>query len=432
MANQFQAPKGTVDILPDEAVRWRRIEAAARELCARYRYGEIRTPAYEATEVFTRGIGENTDIVGKEMFTFEDRGGRSLTLRPENTAGVVRAYVEHKLYTQPAPQKLWYMGPMFRAERPQKGRQRQFTQLGVECLGSEDPRWDAEAIVLAADFLGSLGIDGLTTEINSVGCATCRPAYREKLQAYLRERAGELCADCQVRTEKNPLRVLDCKVPGCAPTIATAPALDDSLCEACRDALATVTGLLDVAGVNWRRNPRLVRGLDYYTRTVFEIVAEAGQGLGSQSTVCAGGRYNGLVAELGGPETPAVGWGLGIERLVLLMPELALAEAPGIDALVIGAPGVPAGPTFKLARDLRALDLSVDLGPGGKLDKQFKQAERLRARYAFIIGESELAEGKVSVKNLAERTQESIDLTGEALQAWNERRKQYRATGVKV
>lgn len=417
MANPFQAPKGTVDILPDEAARWRRVEAVARDLLARYRYGEIRTPAYEATEVFTRGIGENTDIVGKEMFTFEDRGGRSLTLRPENTAGVVRAYVEHKLYTGPAPQKLWYMGPMFRAERPQKGRQRQFSQLGVECLGSEDPRWDAEAIVLAADFLAALGLEGLTTEINSVGCATCRPVYRERLQAYLRERLDALCGDCQTRTEKNPLRVLDCKVPGCAPVIAEAPALDASLCDACRDALAEVTGLLDAAGVAWRRNPRLVRGLDYYTRTVFEIVAGAGQGLGSQSTVCAGGRYNGLVAELGGPETPAVGWGLGLERLLLLMPDAPSMEA-GLFGLVVAAPGTPSAPGFKLARDLRARGLAVDLAPAGKLDKQFKQAERLGARYAFILGEAELAEGVVTVKDLANRSQERVERSDAGLDAW--------------
>lgn len=417
MATQFQAPKGTVDILPDEAARWRHVEAVAREICARYRYGEIRTPAYEATEVFTRGIGENTDIVGKEMFTFEDRGGRSLTLRPENTAGVVRAYVEHKLYTRPAPQKLWYMGPMFRAERPQKGRQRQFTQLGIECLGSEDARWDAEAIVLAADFLEALGLTGLTTEINSVGCATCRPAYRERLQAYLREHQGALCGDCQVRTEKNPLRVLDCKVPGCAPTIAGAPALDDSLCGACRDALAEVTALLDAANVAWRRNPRLVRGLDYYTRTVFEIVAGEGQGLGSQSTVCAGGRYNALVAELGGPETPAVGWGLGVERLLLLMPADTVAPQ-GLFGLVVSAPGTPLAPAFELAHALRARGLSVDLAPAGKLDKQFKQAERLGARYAFILGESELAEGVVTIKDLVERRQERVGLDATAIDAW--------------
>lgn len=417
MAQQLQAPKGTVDILPEDAARWRRVEAVARDVLDTYRYAEIRTPIYESTELFVRGVGEGTDIVGKEMFSFEDRGGRALTLRPENTAGVARAYIEHKLYTRPAPQKLWYLGPMFRAERPQKGRQRQFWQLGVECLGSEDPRWDAESIVLAADFLARLGLSGLETQVNSVGCQTCRPAYRAELQAYLRGHVETLCGDCKSRTDQNPLRVLDCKVPACAPVIAGAPAIDASLCDACRAALTEVTGLLDAAGVAWVRNARLVRGLDYYTRTVFEIVASAGSGLGSQSTVCAGGRYNGLVAELGGPDTPAVGWGLGLERLLLLMPPEPLA-ATGLFALVLSAPGVPTAPAFKLAQALRKRGLSADLAPAGKLDKQFKQAERLAARYAFIVGESELAEGLVTVKNLAARSQVKVGLDDTALDAW--------------
>jgi histidyl-tRNA synthetase len=248
VGQQLQAPKGTVDILPADAARWRYVEAVARDVLGAYRYAEIRTPIYEATELFVRSVGEGTDIVGKEMFSFEDRGGRALTLRPECTAGVARAYIEHKLYTRPGPQKLWYLGPMFRAERPQKGRQRQFWQLGVECLGSDDSRFDAEAIVLAADFLARLGLTGLETQLNSVGCADCRPAYRERLQAYLRQHTGTLCCDCKARVEQNPLRVLDCKVPGCAPVIAGAPALDGSLCDACSMALTEVTGLLDAAG----------------------------------------------------------------------------------------------------------------------------------------------------------------------------------------
>lgn len=416
MANQFQAPKGTVDILPDDLAGWRKVEELARELFPRYRYSEIRTPIFENTEVFTRGIGENTDIVGKEMFTIE-REKRSLTLRPENTAGVARAYVEHKLYTRPAPQKLWYLGPMFRAERPQKGRQQQFTQLGVECLGSEAPMWDAEAIVLAADFLERLGLAGLEIQLNSVGCGVCRPVYREALQTYLRGHLEELCENCQTRTEKNPLRVLDCKVPKCAPIIANAPPIDASLCAECTSALSEVVGLLTAAGIKWQRNARLVRGLDYYTRTVFEIVAGEGQGLGSQSTVCAGGRYNGLVAELGGPETPAVGWALGVERLLLLMGAQA-PRAGEVEFIVMSTPRTPVEQVFKVAQRLRDRGLTVDIAPTGKLDKQFKQAEKLGARYAFIVGEAELAEGVLKVKDLGKFEETRVGLSDAELDAW--------------
>ncbi len=418
MANILQTIKGTKDILPEDAPRWRRVQATAEALFGVYNYQEIRTPIYEATELYARGIGESTDIVGKEMFSFDDRGGRHVTLRPEGTAGVARAFIQHKIYTRPAPQKLWYFGPMFRAENVQAGRQRQFHQLGVECLGSEDPRWDAECIVLAADLASGLGIGNLEIQLNSVGCEACRPAYREKLQAYLRERVDALCGDCKVRTEANPLRVLDCKVPACAPVIQAAHPLDESLCEVCRDALAQVTAFLDAAGVAWVRNPRLVRGLDYYTRTVFELVTlDAKAGLGSQNTICAGGRYNNLIAELGGPATPGVGWGLGVERLIALM---HADEAPGaaIFALVMAGPGAPVAPAFKLAHDLRGRGLTIDLAPAGKLDKQFKQAERLGARYAFILGESELAEGVVTIKDLAERRQERVRLNDADLDAW--------------
>ncbi|MEB3222873.1 MAG: histidine--tRNA ligase [Candidatus Sericytochromatia bacterium] len=419
MSQPIQTIKGTKDILPVEAARWRHVERLAGEVLHRYRYEELRTPVYEATELFARGIGENTDIVGKEMFTFQDRGGRSLTLRPENTAGVARAYIQHKLYTGPSPQKLWYAGPMFRAENVQAGRQRQFHQLGVECLGSEDPRWDAEAIVLAAEIFESLGLAAATgawdLELNSVGCAGCRPTYREALQAWLRQRVEALCADCTSRTERNPLRVLDCKVPACREVLAEAPLIDAALCEGCVAALVTVTTLLEAAGLSPRRNARLVRGLDYYSRTVFEFVTRDAR-LGAQSTICAGGRYDGLVAELGGPPTPAVGWALGMERLLTLLPaELATAAGPA--AVLLTAPGTPLAPGFGLARALRALGVALDLAPGGKLDKQFKHAERLGARFAIVLGEQELAEGAVTLKDLRARTQERLPLDAEALAA---------------
>ncbi|MEB3330023.1 MAG: histidine--tRNA ligase [Candidatus Sericytochromatia bacterium] len=415
MSQPIQTIKGTKDVLPAEAVRWRHVEDVARAVLGRYRYQELRTPIYEATELFARGIGEATDIVGKEMFTFQDRGGRSLTLRPENTAGVVRAYIQHKLYTGPSPHKLWYLGPMFRAENVQAGRQRQFHQLGVECLGSEDPRWDAEVIVLAADFFEGLGLapSAWELQLNSVGCGACRPAYRDALQAWLRQRAAELCADCGLRTERNPLRVLDCKVAACRVVLAEAPLIDGALCGGCREALDTVVGLLAAAGVEACRNPHLVRGLDYYTRTVFEFVT-CDPRLGAQSTLCAGGRYDGLVAELGGPPTPAVGWALGMERLLTVLPSEDGAVASPV-AVMVSAPGAPLTPGFQLVRALRAQGLVVDLAPAGKLDRQFKHAERLGARFALVLGEQELAEGVVVVKDLTARTQERLPLDAHAL-----------------
>lgn len=412
MTQPIQTIKGTKDILPEEALRWRYLETLAQDWLGRYGYHEVRTPIYEATELFARGIGENTDIVGKEMFSFDDRGGRHVTLRPENTAGVVRAYIQHKLYTRPMPQKLWYLGPMFRAENVQAGRQRQFHQLGVECLGSDDPRWDAEVVTLAVEFLQALGLStrGVTVrvELNSVGCELCRPQYRALLQDFLRTRQDALCRDCCSRTERNPLRVLDCKVPACQATLATAPLIEGCWCDGCRGALTQVRDLLAAANVAYELNPRLVRGLDYYTRTVFELVA-VGSRLGAQSTVCAGGRYDGLVAELGGPTTPAVGWALGVERLLVLLGDVPVPVATPV-AVVVSMPGVPLGPAFGLVTELRRLGLTVDLAPAGKLDKQFKHAERLGARFAVLLGEDELSAGQVTLKDLVSRTQQRCPL----------------------
>ncbi|MDB5097177.1 MAG: histidyl-tRNA synthetase [Cyanobacteria bacterium RYN_339] len=413
MSNHVTAPKGTKDILPADAGRWQHVEAMARELFKAYRYQEIRTPVFESTDLFQRGIGENTDIVGKEMYTFESKSDDptkrlSLTLRPENTAGVVRAYIQHKLFAQPLPQKLWYTGPMFRYERPQAGRQRQFHQLGVEVLGSDDARWDAEVIVVATDFLARLGLPALEVQLNSVGDDACRPAYRDTLQAYLRSHQDALCENCRTRTEKNPLRVLDCKVPACQPVVQAAPTITENLCDGCRGHQAAVEGYLTAVGVAFKRNDRLVRGLDYYTRTVFEIVSGD---LGAQNTVCAGGRYNGLVEELGGPSTPAVGWGLGLERLLMLLPADA-TPATGLTALIMATHGAAEPVAFRLAHDLRGQGLAIDLANGGKLDKQFKQAERLGARYAVILGEDELAKGVVSIKDLTTREQRSVPLDG--------------------
>lgn len=403
MASLITAPRGTRDVLPPETTLWQKIEDASRRLFDAYHYQEIRTPIFEATELFTRGVGEATDIVSKEMYTFTDRGDRSVTLRPEGTAGVVRAFLQGKLASnRPAPAKLWYAGPMFRYERPQAGRQRQFHQIGVEALGSTEPKLDAEVITLAIDLFDQLGVRNLEVQLNSLGCAECRPHYREALVTFFESQKADYCETCLTRMDANPLRVLDCKVPSCRDLNAEAPSLQDVLCEACREHQSALTGYLDAVGIRYAMNPRLVRGLDYYTRTVFEIVAT--EKLGSQNTVCAGGRYDGLVEELGGPPTPAVGWAFGMERLAILLEE-AIAE-PEIDMYLVtmGAAADTAG--FKLAHALRLGGLRVELAYAKrKLDKQFAQAERLGARFIGIIGEDEAARGQVKVKHLAERTE---------------------------
>ncbi|MEB3198071.1 MAG: histidine--tRNA ligase [Candidatus Sericytochromatia bacterium] len=418
MTQPLQTVKGTKDILPHETPRWRFVESRAQDVLARYGYREIRTPIYEATELFARGIGETTDIVGKEMFSFDDRGGRHVTLRPENTAGVVRAYIQHKLYTQPAPQKYWYFGPMFRAENVQAGRQRQFHQLGVECLAAPDPCWDAESIAMAAHFLAELGLkplDAWQLQVNSVGCDGCRPAYRDALQLFLRSCQADLCPDCRVRTERNPLRVLDCKVPACRSQLHQAPLVDTAWCNDCRQAFAQVEEFLTAAGVPFTHNPRLVRGLDYYSRTVFEFIA-CGDRLGAQSTLCAGGRYDALVADLGGPASPAVGWALGVERLLLVLgTELPGAQPPV--AVLVTPPGTPFSETFRLACSLRSWGLSVEMAPGGKLERQFKLAERLGVPFALVVGEAELAAGEVILKNLTTRSQQRVLISRDALRA---------------
>ncbi|MEB3285418.1 MAG: histidine--tRNA ligase [Candidatus Sericytochromatia bacterium] len=415
LTQPIQTIKGTKDILPEDVPRWRSVERAAESLLERYGYRELRTPIYEATDLFARGIGESTDIVGKEMFSFDDRGGRHVTLRPENTAGVVRAYIQHKLYTRPLPQKFWYLGPMFRAENVQAGRQRQFHQLGVECLGSDDPRWDAEVMVLAVEFFRALGLDATyRIELNSVGCAICRPAYRTLLQDYLRTVQSSLCRDCCERTERNPLRVLDCKVSVCRETLLSAPLINACWCDACRKALEQVCAYLNAVGVTYQMNPGLVRGLDYYTRTVFELVASGGR-LGAQSTVCAGGRYDGLVAELGGPATPAVGWALGLERLLMLLEHETHLPSP--QAVVVSMPGISFEPAFSLTMQLRGLGLSVEMAPAGKLERQLKHAERLGARFAVLLGEDELAAEQVVLKDLAARTQQRCSIQANDLLA---------------
>ena len=406
----IQAVRGTRDILPDEVGSWHAIEAAARELFARYGYREIRTPVFEQTELFARGIGAETDIVSKEMYTFADRDGGSLTLRPEATAGVVRAVIEHNLaHTDPAL-KLYALGPMFRRERPQKGRYRQFHQVDVEAFGFTSPTIDAEVIELALAYLDACGVTRHELVLNSVGDRTCRPGYVQALKQALRGKAASLCGDCQRRAVTNPLRIFDCKIPADQPLIDALPHTIDFLCGDCRTHFDAVRKYLDLFGVPWTLSHRLVRGLDYYTRTTFEVLAG---NIGAQSALLGGGRYDGLVKQLGGPDRVGIGFAAGIERLVLALPEtLQLPEKrPDVFVAALGEPAREA--SLALLRDLRRAGLNAQIEYEGRsLKSQMKRADRLKAPVVFILGEDELARGEVTVRRMAASAQESVPLAG--------------------
>jgi histidyl-tRNA synthetase len=386
-----------VDLLPQSTPLWQRIEATARAHFARAAIEEIRTPVLEATELFARGIGEATDVVGKEMYTFVDRGERSCTLRPEGTASVVRAAIQHGLLSQ-GPQRLWYGGPMFRYERPQAGRQRQFHQIGLEMLGFADPRSDVEAIAVAWDLLADLGVQGLALELNSLGSSDDRARYRDQLVAWLSERADQLDPDSQDRLQRNPLRILDSKNPDTQALLADAPTLAEALSPESRDRFARVTDGLTLLDIPFQLNPRLVRGLDYYSHTAFEITSTQ---LGAQATVCGGGRYDGLVEQLGGPATPAIGWALGMERLAILLAQAEPAP-PAVPQVYVVSRGEQAEPlALQLARQLRQAGHAVDLDlTGAAFGKQFKRADRAGARWAVVIGDSEAEAGVVLLKDL--------------------------------
>jgi histidyl-tRNA synthetase len=412
----LKAVRGTRDLLPPETTLWNRIEATARAVFAGYNFGEIRTPIFEDTSLFARSVGEETDIVSKEMYTWDDRAraqsekSQSLTLRPENTAGVVRAYIEHKLGETGQLQKLYYIGPQFRRERPQKGRYRQFYQIGAEVIGppssgSESPLRDAEVLEMLATFLDELGIAGWTLELNSVGSAADRASYNEKLRAALVPLAPRMCADCQRRAVTNPLRVLDCKVPEDQPLIATLPAIYDSLGEDSKAHFAAVTAALDAAGVPYALNHRLVRGLDYYTRTTFEFTHG---GLGAQNALLGGGRYDGLSESIGGPKAPGIGFAMGEDRLVLTLLAQETAAAPKSDAYIapLGESLNPAALT--LARELRRAGLRIELGDGSfRLKKSFDAADKT-ARRIVILGEDELRSGILTVKDFASGVQTKV------------------------
>ncbi|MFP5238221.1 MAG: histidine--tRNA ligase [Acidobacteriota bacterium] len=401
---KIQKIKGFADLLADQAVVFERLESAARKVFGQYGYKEARVPVLERTELFSRSIGEETDVVQKEMYTFPDRKGRSLTMRPEATAGMVRAYVENALHAQEELTKLFTYGPMFRYERPQKGRMRQFHQLDVEAFGSPSAHLDAEMLFMLGHFLTEIGIGELNFELNSLGCPDCRPAYQQALNDYFKGfDGGQLCEDCLRRKLTNPLRVLDCKVPSCKELTKGAPLISDYLCDDCRTHFATVTGVLDAAGFEYTLNPRLVRGLDYYVRTTFEVTSGK---IGAQSAVAGGGRYDGLVKNLGGPDLPGVGFACGMERLALLMGD-AGAAVPDFHLAVLGSQGLDAG--LLLAQKLRAAGLSGECALAAKSAKaQMRQAGKSGARYCLILGESELAEGTVVVKNMLAGTQETV------------------------
>lgn len=402
---KFQAPRGTQDILPPAVLAWQSLEGIARDVMGRYGYAEVRTPIFESTDLFTRGIGEATDIVQKEMYTFSDRKGRSLTLRPEGTAPAVRAYIEHNLGARRMPCRAWYLGPIFRYERPQAGRYRQHHQVGAELIGSPHPEADFEVIDLFVRLLRDLGLSDVTVRLNSVGDENSRPAFREVLKEALRPRLSEMCEDCRRRFDINILRVFDCKVPADRAIVAQLPVMIDHLDPASRSHHDRLRSLLDGAGIRFEEDPRLVRGLDYYTRTVFEVHHPK---LGAQSAVGGGGRYDNLVAECGGPATPAVGFSSGIERLLLAMEaegcELGTAVPP--DIMVVGMDRLA---TAQLAAALRRrYRVDVDL-MDRSIGSQMKQADRNSARFALILGEAELAGGYVTLRDMTAGTESRIE-----------------------
>ncbi len=394
------APRGTHDILPSESYRWHMIENKIKELCLAFGYKEIRTPMFESTELFERGVGDTTDVVQKEMYTFLDKGGRSVTLRPEGTASIVRSFVENSLYAQPQPTKMYYLYPCFRYEKPQAGRLREFHQFGVEVMGADAASMDAEIISLAMQVFKSFNITGVELNINSIGCPTCRKAYNEALKAYFAPHLDELCETCRQRYEKNPLRILDCKSKECKVIYKDAPVLLDHICSDCEAHFEELKKYLEIMEIPYTVDPTIVRGLDYYTKTVFEIVSK---NPGSEGTICGGGRYNGLVSEIGGPETPGVGFAMGLERLILVLESLNLIpenkECPDIFIANIGENA----DLFvqKLVFDLRNAGISAERDYLKRSVKaQMKYANKLGARFSVVIGDDDMEKGVASVKNM--------------------------------
>ncbi len=399
----LKAPRGTVDLLPEDTKKWQHVEKTLQDLCRVFNYEEIRTPTFEHTEVFQRGVGDTTDIVQKEMYTFEDRGGRSITLRPEGTAGVVRAYLEHKLYGSPIqPTKLFYFMELFRYERPQQGRMRQLHQFGVEVLGSADPSVDAEVIALAMTAYQKLGLSSLTLVINSLGDQQSRSAHREALIKHFTPHMDELCADCNSRLMKNPLRILDCKKDMNHEAMGTAPSVLDYLNNESKEYFEKVKQYLDEMDISYKIDPTLVRGLDYYNHTAFEIMSDA-DGFGAITTLLGGGRYNGLAEQLGGPSTPGIGFGMGLERLLMALEaeKVELPIANDLDVFFITMGEETKATAVKLVQQLRLAGIRVDQDyQDRKVKAQFKAADRVKANYVAVLGEEELAQGKVKIRSM--------------------------------
>ena len=404
------APKGTKDTLPSQAYKWHYVEQKFSEICDKYGFREIRTPAFEHTELFKRGVGDTTDIVQKEMYTFNDYDKRSITMKPEGTSPVARSFIEHKQYAEVQPTKYYYITPCFRYEKPQSGRLRAFHQFGIEIFGTPNMLADAECICLGYDFLHSMGLDDVKLKINSVGCPVCRQKHREALRNFLKPVYEQLCGTCKDRYERNPMRILDCKSEICQDLVKDAPDMLDYLCDDCREAFEEVKSNLDALGIEYIVDPRIVRGLDYYTKTAFEFIMESN---GTQGTVCGGGRYDHLIEEIGGPPIPGVGFGLGIERLLMLMEEkgIEIPQPEPVKAFiaVMGDDAKKFG--LKLLRDLRTKGVKAEMDTLSRNIKgQFKYADRLGAKYTVVIGDNELAEGSVSVKEMATSQQRQVKL----------------------
>ncbi len=403
-----RAPKGTKDLLPQESYKWHYVEEIIRDITRAFGYREIRTPVFEHTELFERSVGDTTDIVQKEMYTFFDKGARSITLKPEGTAGAVRAYIEHSLFSEPQPVKMFYLTPCYRYERPQAGRLREFHQFGLEAFGATQASVDVEIISLAMELFRRVGIKDLAVNINSIGCPKCRPDYHVIIKAYLKSHLSDLCDTCMERYEKNPLRILDCKADSCKEIISGSPVMLDHLCGECHDHFEDLKKYLETSGFLYNIDPMIVRGLDYYTKTVFEIISNA---IGSQGTVCGGGRYDGLVKECGGPEVPGVGFGLGLERLIMVMESQALPipQADICDVYFVTIGEAARVKAFALAAKLRGVGIAADMDHLGRSVKaQFKYAGKIGARYVCTLGDDELAAKAVRVKNMADGTEETL------------------------
>jgi len=402
---EIKAIRGFNDILPNEIGKWQFVEETTRKVFEGFGFSEIRIPVLERTELFSRGIGEATDIVEKEMYTFTDRSGNSLTLRPEATASMARAYLEHQLYTFDPVAKLYCIGPMFRYERPQKGRYRQFYQIDAEVFGVENPMVDAEVIVMLIDFLKRVGLEKLELQINSLGCRACRPRYREELKKFLARKAFQLCEDCQRRIETNPLRIFDCKVETCQEAIVNAPKVSDFICPECQKHFDKVKEYLGTAGLTYILNPRMVRGLDYYTRTAFEVVSYQ---LGSQNAVTGGGRYDNLFQEIGGLDIPGIGFAIGMERLVSLLPkDREFVQTPDLFIATLGEGSLQEA--YQIINQLHLQGIRAELDYEGKsLKSQMRRADKLNAPYVLILGEDELKKGRAVLRNMKSKFQEEI------------------------